>query len=96
MRRKRRICYTVTAMGGYTMWDHALSRWIRMDDPLYERKGHKGYSSHKRCMTKKAAMRCCVALSVVAEPCEEVIITRFTWPKGKRRMEDFIFNRSFT
>lgn len=54
---------------------------------------HKGYSSNKTHLTKEGALRSCRSLDDMMEPDAIIYVLRFTWPRGKRRIETLIYKR---
>lgn len=92
MRRKRKVFYSVTGFGR-TMWDNQRKQWIHMEDKDYGRNVHEGYSSHRRCTTLKSALRTCRSLDKVSDPGEDIVLMRFTFKGGRRRIDEFTFHR---
>jgi len=75
------------------MYCHKYKKWLLMDDPKYGEENHKGYSSHRNCKTFKSAIKQCRKLDNLVEKGKGIFIMRFIYPKGKRHIIDFNYQR---
>ena len=90
MRPKRKIWYEVTCFGSTVcmMHDRARKRWVntRVD---YENK--KGQSSHKRCMTKQAAVREFYKLFNIPGV-KDIVVLTLKYKNGQRLIKEDWYN----